>query len=352
MKKFVAFLISAVVLIGQADAQPALRDGHRDFNFEYGTWRTHYRLLKHRLVGDPEWMDCFGTSVIRPFWDGYGNLEDGDLQCPTKYYGGVTLRLYDAATHEWSLWWGTKKDGLVPPQQIGHFDANGAGNFYARDVQGGRHVIIRFRWNTVNGNPHFEQAFSPDNGRTWETNWTTDYQRVPPSSAGVWNVKAPVDDGHEGFNFLLGSWKTHYKRLRHPLSNNHDWYGCDGTSVVKSFWSGAGNLEDGDLRCSTGAYISGVTLRLYNTNTHQWQLWFGTRKAGLLSPPQVGRFNANGVGVFDAQDTWKGKPVVVRYKWTQRHGHPYFEQSFSPDNGKSWETNWTTTYTPLAGGSR
>lgn len=48
---------------------------------------------------------------------------------------------------------------------------------------------------------------------------------------------------------LLGSWHTHYMRLRHPLSGSHQWYACDGTSVVRPFWGGSGDLEDGDLRC-------------------------------------------------------------------------------------------------------
>jgi len=88
-----------------------------------------------------------------------------------------------------------------------------------------------------------------------------------------------------------------------------------------------------------------VTLRVFNASTKQWQLWFGTNKVGLLTPPQVGSFNARGVGVFLARDTWHGKHIMVRYTWTVRGDHPYFEQAFSPDEGKTWETNWTTVYT-------
>lgn len=327
----------------QAYAAATTRDGHKDFDFEFGTWRTHYRLLKHRLAGDHEWYDCYGTSIVRPYWKGYGNLEDGDLACPNKYIGGLTLRLYDAATHQWSLWWGTRKLGVVPPQQVGHFDASGVGDFYAHDIQEGKHVIIRFEWTRVNGNPHFAQAFSADDGKTWETNWTTDYEPVAPSTKGVWNAPPTVGDGHNGFDFLLGTWRTHYRRLRHPLAGDREWYSCEGTAVVTPFWSGSGNLEDGDLQCP-GKYIAGVTLRVYNATTKQWQLWFGTKTLGLLTPPQIGTFDARGVGEFYCNDTWNGKPIIVRYKWTVRDGHPYFEQAFSPDKGKTWETNWTTVY--------
>jgi hypothetical protein len=87
----------------------------------------------------------------------------------------MTLRTYSADTHQWTLWWGTKKLGVSPPPQIGHFDSNGVGEFFADDTWYGTPVIVRYRWDTVNGLPHFEQAFSADHGKTWETNWICDY---------------------------------------------------------------------------------------------------------------------------------------------------------------------------------
>ncbi|HKE37290.1 MAG TPA: hypothetical protein VKB39_07655 [Candidatus Baltobacteraceae bacterium] len=341
MRTLTAAVLTALTLIGTAPAIPS--DGGNDgFNFLYGTWRTHYRLLRHRLANNHEWYSCEGTSVVRPFWNGDGNLEDGDLRCSSRYVGGLTLRLYDRTTHQWQLWWGTRKLGVVPPPQIGHFDENGTGNFYARDIQEGKHVIIRFRWTNPNGHPHFEQAFSADDGKTWETNWICDYDRVADSSKGVWNA-APQAGGDDGFAFLVGTWHTHYRRLAHPLANDNHWYSCDGTSVVRSFWTGSGSLEDGDVRCPSST-IEGVTLRVYDTTTKQWQLWFGTRTLGLLQPPQLGTFDAHGVGVFIAPDTWHGKHILVRYRWQVRDGHPFFEQAFSQDRGTTWETNWTTVY--------
>lgn len=340
MRTLTAAVLTALILMGAAPATSA-PDGSDGFNFLFGTWRTHYRLLRHRLVNNHQWYSCEGTSVVRPFWNGEGNLEDGDLTCDNRYVGGLTLRLYDRATHQWQLWWGTRKLGVVPPDQVGRFDSSGVGNFYARDIQEGKHVIIRFHWSHPNGVPHFEQAFSADNGKTWETNWTTDYERVPETSKGVWNA-APLA-GDDGFAFLVGTWHTHYRRLAHPLANDNHWYSCEGTSVVRPFWTGSGSLEDGDVRCPNGT-IDGVTLRVWDSTTKQWQLWWGTKTTGLLGPPQLGTFDPNGVGVFIAPDTWHGKHVLVRYRWSVRVGHPYFEQAFSQDHGKTWETNWTTVY--------
>jgi hypothetical protein len=337
-------LVAAIAVALCLGAAPSPNDGRDGFDFLYGTWRTHYRLLRHRLVHDRVWYSCEGTSFVRPFWNGYGNLEDGDLTCPNRYVGGLTLRLYDPKTRAWSLWWGTRKLGVVPPQQIGRFNADGSGDFYARDVQEGKRVIVRFRWTHPNGVPHFEQAFSADNGATWETNWTTDYERVAATTKGVWNATEPPGDGHNGFDFLLGSWRTQYRRLRHPLQHDDEWYSCEGHAVVTPFWAGSGNLEDGDVRCPGADPIEGVTLRVYVAAAKQWQLWWGTKKTGLLTPPQVGSFDARGVGIFLAPDTWHGKPIIVRYLWTTRNGNPHYEQAFSPDNGKTWETNWTTDY--------
>ncbi|MFY9718683.1 MAG: hypothetical protein WAK16_03480 [Candidatus Cybelea sp.] len=185
-----AMLAAAIVATTSACATPApppsvvsatSRDGHKDFNFLFGSWRTHYVILRHRLVHDNVWYDCYGTSVIHPFWNGYGNLEDGDLHCPPPrgYIHGMTLRTYDAASHQWSLYWGTTKLGLTLPQQVGHFDNNGVGQFFARDTYAGKPVVVRFQWSLRAGDhPRFEQAFSPDDGKTWETNWTTDYTRA------------------------------------------------------------------------------------------------------------------------------------------------------------------------------
>ena len=350
MAAMAALLTTIATAPGPSAAQSAAavtsRDGHSDFNFEYGTWRTHYRLLKKRLANNHEWVTCEGTSVIRPFFGGYGNIEDGDLMCPNRYIGGLTIRTYSAATHQWTIWWATKKDGIDPPAQVGHFDADGTGEFYAHDIQVGKHVIVRFKWTHPNGVPYFEQAFSADNGKTWETNWTTTYERVSESSKGTWNVVAPAGDGHTGFDFLLGSWNFHLDRLLHPLANSHDWVGCDGTTTVTPFWGGDGNIQEGRLRCPGGKTIDGLTIRLYDPATHQWQLWWGTKTGGLQSPPpQLGRFDANGVGNFDAPDTFDGRPIIVRYKWQKRNGHPYFQQLYSADNGKTWEVNWITTYT-------
>jgi len=158
-------------------APTAARDASKDWAFLMGRWHTHYRLLKKRLANNHDWYDCYGTSVVTPFWGGNGNLEDGDLKCPSKHIIGMTVRVYDTTKHQWQIWWGTSKHGIEPPPQLGNF-SNGVGEFFANDKFEGKPIVVRFRWTLKNALPRFEQAFSPDNGRTWETNWTTDYTRA------------------------------------------------------------------------------------------------------------------------------------------------------------------------------
>ena len=88
---------------------------------------------------------------------------------------------------------------------------------------------------------------------------------------------------------------------------------------------------------------------MYDPATRQWSLYWATQKNGLAFPPQIGRFDANGVGDFLAPDTFDGKAILVRYHWTQRDGNPRFEESFSTDKGKTWELVWTTDYSRSAG---
>jgi hypothetical protein len=132
-------------------------------------------------------------------------------------------------------------------------------------------------------------------------------------------------------------------QLRHPLSDAHDWFTCDGTASVRPFWGGSADIEDDDLHCPAQRVV-GVTVRLYDPVTRQWSLYSGTQKRGLALPPQAGKFGADGIGDFLGLGTFEGKPIVVRHRWVPRNGNPRFEEAFSADKGKTWQTVWTTDY--------
>lgn len=163
---------------------PTEHDGQHDFDFEIGTWKIHLKRLDHRLVGSTNWVEFDGTSVTRKVWDGRANLEEFEVDSPTGHIEGMTLRLYDPQTHQWSLYWATSKSGTIGQPTIGEFK-NGRGEFFDTEPSGpnGRSILVRFVWSDITPNSaHFEQSFSDDGGKTWEVNWITDQTRVKDDS--------------------------------------------------------------------------------------------------------------------------------------------------------------------------
>lgn len=153
-------------------------------------------------------------------------------------------------------------------------------------------------------------------------------------------------DGQHDFDPLMGSWKYHLKRRLHPLTGSTTWIELNGTGVCYKVWDGGAQLDTLEVDGSTG-HIEGLTLRLYNPQSHQWRLYWANSKIGILDPPQVGEFK-NGQGEFFAQDTINGKTILIRFVWTNMTTNsPHFEQSFSDDGGKTWEVNWITDQTRI-----
>lgn len=154
---------------------------------------------------------------------------------------------------------------------------------------------------------------------------------------------AKEGDGQHDFDPLIGSWKYHLKRRLNPLTGSNTWVEFEGTGVCRNVWDGA-SLDQIEVDGPTG-HIEGLTLRVYNPQSHQWRLYWANRKIGILDPPQVGEFK-NGRGEFFAQDTVNGKTILIRFVWTNTTTDtPHFEQSFSDDGGKTWEVNWITDQT-------
>jgi hypothetical protein len=152
-------------------------------------------------------------------------------------------------------------------------------------------------------------------------------------------------DGQHDFDFELGSWTIHLKRLMHPLTGSTSWVEFDGTSVTRKVWNGRSQIEEFETDSPAVGHIEGLTLRTYDPQTHQWRLYWANSKNGIMDPPQVGQFQ-NGVGKFYATDTLNGKPIMVRFVWSKTTTNsPHFEQAYSGDGGETWEVNWITDQT-------
>jgi hypothetical protein len=113
---------------------------------------------------------------------------------------------------------------------------------------------------------------------------------------------------------------------------------------VRSVSNGRANLVELVAEGPAG-HFEGVSLRLYNPETHQWSLNFSNIRAGTLSQPMIGEFK-NGRGEFYDQEPLDGRAIYVRFVISDITSDSCrFEQAFSDDGGKTWEVNWIATDT-------
>jgi hypothetical protein len=156
------------------------RDGQHDFDFLLGEWKFHLSRLDHPLTGSTKWLEFDGTCICRPVWNGLAQLDEVELAGPTGRIQGLTLRLYNPQSQQWSLNWANRSTGVLGVPTIGSFDAmNGRGEFFDQEVVNGRMILLRYVWSGITPtSAHFEQSFSEDGGKTWEVNWITDQVRV------------------------------------------------------------------------------------------------------------------------------------------------------------------------------
>ena len=156
-----------------------MQDATHDFDFLFGSWTVRHRRLKARLAGCPDWEEFRGTSTFWPLLGGAGNVDDNVLELPGGTYRAATFRSFDPKTGQWAIWWmdGRNPHALDTPMKGGF--ANGVGTFFADDTLGGKPIKVRFLWTSSGPDiARWEQAFSPDGGHSWETNWEMDFTRA------------------------------------------------------------------------------------------------------------------------------------------------------------------------------
>ena len=158
--------------------------------------------------------------------------------------------------------------------------------------------------------------------------------------------RPPLRDGSHDFDFEIGKWKTHLRRLVKPLTGSTTWVEYDGTTVVTKVWNGKANLVELDVTGPAG-HIEALSLRLYNTESHQWSLNFANSAGATMAIPTIGEFK-NGRGEFYDQETLDGRAILVRFVIFDITANScHFEQAFSDDGGKTWEVNWMATDTKV-----
>ena len=150
-----------------------------DFDFMIGDWQVRHRRLNARLTGCADWTEFSGTSSTWKILGGFGNVEDNVLHFPDGEVRAAAFRSFDMRSQAWAIWW---LDGRAPHALdvpvVGRFSGQ-IGLFFANDTLDGKPITVRFTWDAnPGGNPRWEQAFSGDGGKTWETNWIMVFARL------------------------------------------------------------------------------------------------------------------------------------------------------------------------------
>lgn len=158
---------------------PPILASAADFDFLMGRWRVRHHRLKRRLASCGEWDDFTGISSARPLIGRLGNIDENEIGLPGDPYIGITLRTYDPRSETWRIhWFDSRYPGALDPPTVGRFE-NGIGTFHAEQMFEGKPVRVRFVWSRSSEQTcRWEQAFSADGGRNWETNWIMDFSRA------------------------------------------------------------------------------------------------------------------------------------------------------------------------------
>jgi hypothetical protein len=150
----------------------------------------------------------------------------------------------------------------------------------------------------------------------------------------------PVSSGGaRSFDFIIGRWDVHNRRLLRRLQHANEWMEFEATNDGRLILGGAGNEDE--FRSEHLPGFIGMSLRLFDVNTQRWSIYWVDNQTATLQAPVHGSFKGN-VGVFEGEDEFEGKPIRVRFTWSGIDTpEPRWEQAFSADQGKTWETNWT-----------
>ena len=151
-------------------------------------------------------------------------------------------------------------------------------------------------------------------------------------------------DGQRDFDFFMGSWRVHNRRLKERLRRSDDWEEFEATVVARPIWEGDANADEFDGDGPSGR-IQGMTLRLYDPRSQQWRLYWANQGRGILEPPVIGSFK-DGRGEFLSQELFEGRSIFVRFVWSDiTPSSCRWEQAFSADGARTWETNWIMEFT-------
>jgi len=341
--------------LAQTGQQPsAMRDGQHDFDFNIGVWHTHIRRIPDPFSDPGTSVELNGTVTVRKVWGGRGQMEEIEADGPNGHWEGLTTFLYNPQSHQWNQAFIDSREAAADAPLIGSFH-DGRGELFSQETFKDKTILLRGVWSEIKPNSHnFEESYSNDGGSTWHAAFIASLTREKESApsdiaAGAVEISSSPenDDPQHGFDFDIGTWKTHSSRLMAPLTGSTKWVDMDGVSIVKKVWGGRANLAEYKAEGPAGT-VELMALRWFNPTTKEWNINFATPGVGTLGVPGVGEFK-NGRCTFYDYELIGGRSVLVRFSiWKITRDTAQSEQAFSDDGGKTWEVNWINKYTRIS----
>jgi hypothetical protein len=326
-----------------ADGVISPRINH-DFDWNFGTWKTHIRRLLHPLSRSTQWVAYDGVVTVRPLLGGAANVEEVEADGPS-HIELLDVRTFDPRSQQWIENQAYGATGALGQPAFGTF-ANGRGVFHDVETFNGRSVLVRQMFFDIAPSSYaFEQSFSSDGGRTWEPNFRAHLERTSSSAASAGAGTAALS--HD-FDFNYGTWRTHIK-YRRGSSHTPAWGQQTGTVTLRKVWNGRGLLEEISVGGADG--FVGLTLYLYDPQTHEWSQSYADSSDGKFGPAMIGTFS-HGRGELFGQDTYGGKLVLQRGVWSDiRTDAHHFEIDVSDNGGTSWQPVFIAALTRIGPGA-
>jgi quinol monooxygenase YgiN len=166
----------------------------------------------------------------------------------------------------------------------------------------------------------------------------------PTARSQLRGVPAAARGSAGDFDFLIGRWSVQHRKLDERGVGSTDWRTYSGTAETRALLGGLCNVEEHRI---DGHAASGVALRCFDRASARWAIYWVSERAGRVEPPVYGGFSGD-EGIFEGADCDGGRLVKVRFLW-RRIGEAaaHWEQSFSYDEGRSWECNWVMEFSRL-----
>lgn len=335
-------MIATTFLVAATLLPPGALQAH-GFDYQFGTWRVHVERLLRPASASPRWTHYDGTHVVTPLIPGTANIGVLEIRGPEGSVEGLQLRAYDRSSGQWKLAFASGTNGEVQPASIGRFE-NGTGVFFDNTTLAGRPARERSVTTRLSETTYRDVTSYSTDGSTWHPFWIASYvktsDREPQQATG-----AEAPESVSDFDFQIGTWHVDMRRLVKRLAGSRDWRSYEGTFFLRRLWNGRANVGVLDVHDRADRFQA-IVLRTYDSQLRQWSDYSVDMASGsVLLPPTVGRFS-NGRGELYDRETFAGREIVVRYVFDDIASRSCrFVQSFSANNGKTWEPNAVVLFT-------